>query len=53
VAVDVQGGKYFGGMSTVTITYGKTLEVTFDTVGTFDYQTVFQPSTEGKIIVTK
>jgi plastocyanin len=53
VAVDVQGGKYFGGMSTVTIPYGKTLEVTFDTVGTFDYQTVFQPSTEGKIIVTK
>ena len=53
VAINVGIGKYFGGMSPVTIPYGKPLEVTFDTVGTYDYQTVFQPSVEGKIIVTK
>jgi plastocyanin len=53
VAVNVGTGKYFGGMSPVTIPYGKPLEVTFNTTGTFDFQTVFQPSVEGKIIVTK
>jgi plastocyanin len=53
VAINVGSGKYFGGMSPVTIPYGKPLEVTFDTVGTYDYQTVFQPSVVGKIIVTK
>jgi len=34
------------------IPYGKTYEVTFNTVGTYDYSTVFQPQTTGKIIVT-
>lgn len=53
VAINVGSGKYFGGMSPVTIPYGKPLEVTFDVAGTYDYQTVFQPSVEGKIIVTK
>jgi plastocyanin len=53
VAVNVGTGKYFGGMNSVNIPYGKTFEVTFDTVGSYDYQTVFQPSVTGKIIVTK
>lgn len=51
-ANDVQTGKYFGGMSSVEIPYGKTLEVTFDKVGAFDYTTgPFQPQTQGKIVV--
>ena len=53
VAVNVGTGKYFGGMSNVNIPYGQTFEVTFDAVGTYDYQTIFQPSVQGKIIVTK
>ncbi len=51
-AVDVQTGKYFGGMDTMTIPYGTPLEVTFDKVGAYDFKTVFQPETDGKIIVT-
>jgi len=35
------------------IPYGKTFEVTFDKVGTFDYTTTFQPQTSGQIIVKK
>jgi plastocyanin len=51
-AIDMQTGKYFGGMSTVEIPYGKTYEVTFDKVGAYDYTTTFQPQTIGKIVVT-
>jgi plastocyanin len=53
-ALNDQSGKYFGGMGTVEIPYGadKGLKVTFDKVGAYDYQTTFQPSTIGKIIVT-
>ena len=52
-ANDVQTGKYFGGMSSVEISYKKTLEVTFDQVGAYDYTTgPFQPQTQGKIVVT-
>jgi len=51
-AIDIQTGKYFGGMDTVEIPYGKTLEVTFDKVGAYDYTTTFQPQTIGKIVVT-
>jgi plastocyanin len=50
-ANDVVSGAYFGGMSTVEIPYGKTLEVTFDKVGAYDYTTVFQPQIQGKIVV--
>jgi plastocyanin len=53
VAINVGSGKYFGGMNSVNIPYGKTFEATFDTVGSYDYKTVFQPSVEGKITVTK
>src|SRR5208337_4135852 len=52
VAINYQTGQYFGGMNTVTIPYGKSLTVTFPTVGAFDYKTVYQPVTDGKIIVT-
>lgn len=52
-AIDVQGGKYFGGMNTTTIPFGKPLEVTFDKEGYYDYKTVFQPETTGTVIVTK
>ncbi|MDD1700263.1 MAG: fasciclin domain-containing protein [Methanoregula sp.] len=52
-AIDAQGAKYFGGLTGVQIPYGKPLEVTFDTVGTFEYKTTFQPETTGKITVTK
>jgi plastocyanin len=34
------------------IPYGKTIEITFDKVGAYDYTTIFQPKTDGKIIVT-
>jgi uncharacterized surface protein with fasciclin (FAS1) repeats/plastocyanin len=52
-AVDAQGAKYFGGLTGVQIPYNKTFEVTFDTVGKFDYKTTFQPETTGSVIVTK
>ena len=45
--------KYFGNGTPRNIPYGKTLEVTFDQVGRFDYTTVFQPQTTGTVIVTK
>jgi plastocyanin len=41
----------FGSME--SIPYGKTFEVTFAKVGTFDYTTSFQPQVSGQIIVTK
>jgi len=53
VAMNVQTGKYFGGMSTVTIPYGTPLSITFDKVGAYDFKTVFQQEMDGKIIVTK
>ena len=53
VAVNVGTGKYFGGMNNVNIPYGQTFEVTFDVAGTYDYQTLFQPSVKGQIIVTR
>ena len=52
VAINIQTGQYFGGMSTVTIPYGQTYAVTFPAAGAFDYTTVYQPATPGKIIVT-
>ncbi|MCX6682116.1 MAG: hypothetical protein NTY71_03925 [Methanoregula sp.] len=51
-AIDVQTAAYFGGMDTNVIPYGKTLEVTFTKKGAYDYKTVFQQETTGKIIVT-
>jgi plastocyanin len=52
-AIDVQTQKYFGSTEYVEIPYGKTLEVTFDKVGAYDYTTgPFQPQEFGKIIVT-
>jgi len=45
--------KYFGNGTPQNIPYGKTLAVTFDKVGTYDYTTVFQPQTTGRITVTK
>jgi plastocyanin len=51
VAADnVQSSPYFGGMG--NIPYGKSLEVTFDKIGSYDYKTLFQPEIQGKIIVT-
>ena len=52
-AVDAQGAKYFGGLTGVQISFDKPFEVTFDTVGTFEYKTTFQPETTGRIVVTK
>jgi plastocyanin len=52
VAVDVQTGKYFGGMSTITIPYGTPLSITFPTKGAYDFKTVFQQEMTGKVIVT-
>jgi uncharacterized surface protein with fasciclin (FAS1) repeats/plastocyanin len=52
-AIDAQGAKYFGGLTGVQIPYNKTFEVTFTTIGTFDYKTTFQPETTGRVIVTK
>jgi plastocyanin len=50
-ATNVQTAEYFGGMGTVTIPYGTPLEVTFTKEGAYDYKTVFQQETDGKIIV--
>jgi plastocyanin len=52
-AVDSAGAKYFGGMTGFQIPYNTTKEVTFDTVGAFDYKTTFQPETSGRVYVTK
>jgi len=52
-AINFQSAAYFGGMDTITIPYGTPLEVTFDKEGYYDYKTVFQPDTAGKVIVTK
>lgn len=52
-AVDGTTAKYFGSIESVEIPYGKTLEVTFDKIGSYDYTTgPFQPQTIGKIVVT-
>ena len=51
VATDTLTGNYFGGMTPMQIPYGKTFEVTFDTVGEFTYETTFQPQVAGSIIV--
>ena len=50
-AVDDLGVPYFGGLTGVQIPYTKTYEVPFDTVGSFDYKTMFEPETTGRIIV--
>jgi plastocyanin len=51
-ANDVQTAAYFGSSNAVDIPYGKSLEVTFDKAGAYDYTTgPFQPQVEGKIIV--
>ena len=52
-AIDAQGAKYFGGLNGVQIPFNKTYEATFDTVGSFDYTTTFQPKTTGKVVVSK
>ena len=52
-AVNVQTAEYFGGMNTVTVSYGTPYEVIFDKEGAYDYKTVFQQETDGKIVVTK
>jgi len=52
VAVDSAGAKYFGSSPT-DIPYGKPYEVTFNTVGEFNYKTSFAPEISGRVIVTK
>jgi plastocyanin len=52
IASNVQTGQYFGGMGNMIIPYGKTLEITFDKVGAYDFNTIFQPEVQGKIVVT-
>jgi uncharacterized surface protein with fasciclin (FAS1) repeats/plastocyanin len=49
---DPQSLKYFGNVTANNIPYGKSYEVTFDKVGAYDYTTVFQPQTTGRITVT-
>ncbi|MFA5331126.1 MAG: hypothetical protein WC342_02000 [Methanoregula sp.] len=51
-ATGVQTGKYFGDMSTHSIPYNGTFEVTFDKAGSYDYTTVFQPQINAKIVVS-
>jgi uncharacterized surface protein with fasciclin (FAS1) repeats/plastocyanin len=50
---DPKSLKIFGNQSASNIPYGKTYEVTFNEVGTYDYKTVFQPETTGWVKVTK
>jgi plastocyanin len=50
---NMQTISYFGGRGTVEIPYGKTYEVIFDKVGSYDYSTgPFQPQQQAKIVVT-
>jgi len=44
-------GAFFGGMSPDNIPYGQSYAVTFTKAGSYDYTTVFQPQTTGKIVV--
>ncbi len=50
---DPKSLKLFSNQSAQNIPYGKTYEVTFNEVGTYDYKTVFQPETTGWVKVTK
>ena len=54
-AINVQTAQYFGSMDTITVPYGNStpFNVTFDKAGYYDYKTVFQPETIGKIVVTQ
>ena len=52
-SADLVSVKYFGNGTPQSIPYGKTIEITFDKVGRYDYTTVFQPQTTGTVIVTK
>jgi len=51
MATDVQDGAWFGGATSASIPYGKTLAVTFNKTGAYDYTTVFQPEQSGVIRV--
>ncbi|PKL68344.1 MAG: hypothetical protein CVV30_10500 [Methanomicrobiales archaeon HGW-Methanomicrobiales-1] len=52
LATDPTDGAWLNGLKEVSIPYGKTIEVTFDKVGAYDYTTNFQPQTPGIIYVT-
>jgi uncharacterized surface protein with fasciclin (FAS1) repeats/plastocyanin len=51
-SVDSTGAKYFGS-APVDIPYGKTFEVTFTTIGEYEYRTTYAPLVDAKVIVTK
>ena len=51
MATDIQDGAWFGGATSASIPFGKTLEVTFTKAGAYDYTTVFQPEQSGVITV--
>jgi plastocyanin len=50
-ALDYTAAEFIGN-GVRDIPYGKTLEATFDKVGSYDYTTVYQPATTGRIIVS-
>ena len=49
-ALDYTAAEFIGN-GVRSIPYGGTLEATFDKVGSYDYTTVYQPDTDGQIIV--
>ncbi|MDD1694173.1 MAG: hypothetical protein LUQ71_05565 [Methanoregula sp.] len=51
MATDPTDGAWFGGMTSATIPYGKSLTVNFTKAGAYEYTTVFQPETTGVITV--
>ncbi|MDD1687631.1 hypothetical protein [Methanoregula sp.] len=51
MATDPSDGAWFGGMTSATIPYGSSLDVTFNKTGAYEYTTVFQPETTGVIYV--
>jgi plastocyanin len=51
-AVDTSGSNYFGGQTGIVIPFGKPYEVTFETDGSFNYTTTWQPEVPGSVIVT-
>jgi PKD repeat protein len=51
-AVDTSGSDYFGGQTGIVIPFGKPYEVTFETDGSFNYTTTWEPEVPGSVIVT-
>jgi PKD repeat protein len=50
-AVDASGSDYFGGQTGIVVPFGKPYEVTFETDGSFNYTTTWEPEVPGSVTV--